>query len=250
MTVFPHVRLNATGTLGAGAGNEIWSCGHKVVLTAPGAPNVCTAPVASDLAELCVAASIAWAFFIAATPGGGPFAGLFPTTVAMTEMKAAAVTASGHDDSTIDTHFEAVTLARGAASNSDIPYQVSLCATLLGDTFRRGSAAYGRMYLPSPNIYADPAGISVQRLVDGIVHAQTTNGFAIETARVLSAVNATVLSSGKIPRCANIGRSEDASGLRWQQITDVRFDSRPDTVRRRYSALQGVSKWVAPVTHV
>jgi hypothetical protein len=249
VTTFPHVLITAEGGLGDAGGNEIWTCGHKVVLSTAGAPNVPVAPDATDLAELSASAAAAWTTFIESGPGGGPTSKLISDWCSLKFVKAAPIAASGRYDPLLEAFITDISGVRGGAltagnanNGHQTPYNVALVTTFMGDTYHRGAAAFGRVYVPVPNLHVDPAGISEQVLTNGLMSTGQAALFGIEMAALLRTVNATVLTSGKQVHCANISKSEDISGLRWQTITHVRVDERPDTVRRRYNALQGAGQ--------
>lgn len=246
MTTFPHVRLNAEGALGHTSQNEIWSCGMKVGLTISGSPDTLVAAAQTDVDELSAAGLAAWTTYITLA-GSGPFSGLFSNWTNLGLVRAAAVVASGHDDPAL--HSTATDVAgptsgaapTGSAANiyGECPYQVSLVQTLTGDLYPRGSAAYGRFYVPCPNLHTDPTGTAPLGMADGLIQSVAAGRFALATVHLIQAINATTLTTGKIATVCNIGQSTDLAGLRFQPVTNVTVDGRPDTVRRRYNKITG-----------
>lgn len=254
MPTFPHVRLSAEGTLGSGGGNEIWSCSTKVVLLADGASNVPVAATAQDLIDLSARGLAAWSAFIGGQIAGGvSSAYLFSGNVALVDVKAASVTVSGLDDPALDSNIsDAVPPVRGGyvqgnagqagGASWNMPYPVSLVCTMRGNLFRRGSAAYGRFFMPGPNLSLSSSGIGAG-LVNGLMNAESVLGFAEKCGLLLSSINGpAALTSGKIAKVSNIGSSTAEAGLRWQPVTSVTVDNRPDTIRTRSNKIGGQGK--------
>lgn len=254
MPTFPHVRLSAEGILGSGGGNEIWSCSTKLVLRSDGVSNVPLAATAADLDEISTAGLAAWStFIVSGVAGGGTFAGLFSQNVGLTHVKAASVAVDGHDDPALDSNIaDANPVVRGtAAANAagsyagaywNMPYPVSLVCTMRGDLYRRGSAAYGRFFMPGPNLSAASGGQGAG-LINGLMGNETVMGFAEQCGLLLTTINGiSPLDSGKIVTVANIGASTAAAGLRWQPVTTVTIDNRPDTIRTRSNKIGGQGK--------
>jgi hypothetical protein len=118
-----------------------------------------------------------------------------------------------------------------------IPFSVALVATLRGSTFQRGAAAFGRIYLPLPNLTVSEANDNWANMVDGQI--ANPGVFAKAVARTLDSINSLVLTSGRKVMVANISTSEAAAGVRFQNVSRVICDNRPDTVRRRSNKLGG-----------
>jgi hypothetical protein len=251
MTTYPHVKLTAFGTLGAGAGNEIWSVGMKAVVVASGAPNVPLAPNAADLAALSSGAATAWATYIATTAwAASPGGGLFSDQVCLTAVKAAAVLTTGLDDPTLSsdiTDVPANTRGKVVSDDADgwpgqVPFQVALCVTLKGDTYARKGAAYGRFYLPVPNLHVVSALVAPTRLLSGRMWPSSVAIHAAHVKILLDAVNAVAVSAGRDAYVANISQSTGSAGLRFQKVSTIVIDDRPDTIRRRSNKLGGHNK--------
>jgi hypothetical protein len=246
MTTFPHVRLVAQGTLGStGAGNEIWSCGLKVGVAAAGDLSNLLAPTASDIQELGDSGLTAWVGLIHSQSSGSgtfPWFSPFSSDVQLVLVKTSAVTAAGPDDQTIDSYLAfAPDNTRGYGAAGLAPYQTAVVASLHGDTYKRGAAANGRIYLPVPNLgVTNQPAVAIDKLSNGLMALNAIDAFSRVVGQAIDKINATVLSSGHLPMVANISTSAAASGLRWQNVTKVSVDARPDTVRRRANALQGL----------
>ena len=253
MTTLPHLRVTASGTLGTGAGDEIWSCATKVGLTVSGSPDVLVAASQDDCDDMLISAVTGWTNLITkqATGTTGTSGKMFSDNVALTQVKVSPVVASGHDDPALHaSSFDITTGNRGlapAASDTQefgqLPYTVSVVATFKGATFPRGAAANGRIYLPCPNIFANALFADAPaRMVNGLM--STVNDgpcdlFSQYVRDLLVELNGATLTSGKIPFAANISTSAALAGIRWQPVFDVRVDSRPDTVRRRSNKISG-----------
>lgn len=253
MTTLPHLRITASGTLGTGAGDEIWSCATKVGLTVSGSPGTLVAASADDCGDMLISALTAWTNLITTQASGttGVAGQLFSDNVALTQVKVSAVVASGHDDPAIDPAvFGLSTGNRGlcpAASDAQefaqLPYAVAVVATFKGATFLKGAAANGRIYLPGPNIFANNLFATAPvRMVNGLMGAASGGPcdlFSSAVATLLGEFNSATLTSGKVPFAANISTSAALAGIRWQPVFDVTVDSRPDTVRRRQNKISG-----------
>lgn len=237
----PHVRLTAEGTLGAGSGNEIWSCSMKMILTDGVEGHGVLEPVQSDLDELALGGAVLWGAFIR---DADSFSGtsLFESVVRLAAVKATGVRASdGKNDPATNPAIAAPLIeSRGGATNPRVVYQNSIVITFRGDTYVRGSAALGRIYLPCPNLVATTSHNGAA-MVDGLLDPGTVERFARSTSAFLTSLNSPnqVLSSGRSHLVANIGKSNDAAGTRHQAVTRVTVDNRPDSVRRRQNALSG-----------
>lgn len=257
MATFPHIKLTAFGTLGADPGVEIWSCTTKVVVSSGGDGGPPLAPTAADLTEVGSIAANRWSFFTgyATTFGssGNPSA-MLTNDVHFAGLKASAIAASGRDDPGIGSQlFDSPAYVMGGAGPQGIvPYSVALKVTFRGATYLRGTASVGGFYLPVPNILYGSGG-SPSSLVDGAMTVDATTNFAKNVARYLvDPINAlTALpTSGRRAIVANISKSTAAGGLRWQKVTSVSVDNRPDTIRRRSNKLgsQGVIRQAVPYT--
>jgi hypothetical protein len=252
VTTLQHVRITASGTLGAGGGNEIWSCAHKVALVTDGAPTVPVAATAADLTEIMTSAAAAWTEAITIGFGAGIVASPFSDNVAITLVKASAVAVDGHDDPALSPATYDITASnRGGApaastttQQGQIPYSVAVCVTFRGDLFLRGAAALGRIYFPGPNLYNAALGGAPRNMVDGLMHPDSVGGFLVAAGHILTSIKATTLTSGKNVVPANISTSAAAGGVRWQPITKFIVDNRPDTVRRRSNKIGGLGKAV------
>ncbi len=249
-TTLPHVRVVASGTLGT-TPDEIWSCGLKVGLTLSGSPLTLVAASQDDVDEISLNASGDWQGFITWDYGTSHDAqGLISENCALTQVKAAAVVSSGHDDPALHSTITDITTAnRGAAHvagqlYAQVPYSVALVATLLGDLYPRGAAAYGRFYIPVPNLWCHQTSAGPLDMVNGLIDntvptASTAPAFANRAADLINQINGMTLTSGKVVQVANISTSAALAGVRWQPITSVRVDTRPDTVRRRSNKISG-----------
>lgn len=249
MTTFPHVLLTAQGSLGLAGGDEIWSCGLKIGLTASLGTGPLLPALQQDVDDISALGIAAWQTFIPAA-GSGQYSGIISDLVLLEGVKAAAKIASGKDDPTLNSVFTNTTTATRGNAPSDtsvkpwavgsLPYSVAVAVTLRGDLWSRGSASHGRFYIPVPNIYVDPTGTAPLALNDGLMTPASTGRLAARAAALVATLNTDlVLSSGKIAQVVNIGSSDDLAGTRWQPITNVSIDNRPDTIRRRSNKLSG-----------
>ncbi len=248
----PYVRVQASGTLGQAGGNEIWTMGIKIICTAAGTPTVPEIAAQQDVSDCADAGLVAFTNLIQSnTGGGGPQAGIVSNDVALTEVKAYAVGPDSHADITRQTEyrFPAAPVVGGAQPDASgavtgrMPYAVSVVLTFKGALYRKGLAAFGRIYLPGANVFADPAGRGPQPLVNGLMGAGTTNSFAVVGAAFVHTINNHVITGPLIKTMANVGSSKVNAGLvRWQPISGVTVDDRPDTVRRRQNKIGGRGK--------
>ena len=239
MTTGNHLSLKAEGTLGAGSGNEIWSCGLKIRIHDTSDHTQTLLPLQSDIDEMAAGGAALWAAFIAETVSGG--SPLFESVVHVTACKAAGVlgTTGRNDPDTNPAIVAPTTSGRGLNNTVNVNYQNAIVITMRGDTYVRGSGALGRFYLPCPNFACGaPSGAG---MVDGLMVPATVTNVATAAAAFITALNSPnlVLSSGHEHHVANFGQSEDEAGFRWQDVSKVTVDNRPDSVRRRYSALSG-----------
>ena len=210
-------------------------------------PLVLAIPSQDDIQLAAETAVTAFSALISSDVGGGPQAGLVSNWAALTEVRAASVGNDSHRPSNRNTVIiDLPTPVRGVAPTTggsnvqgQIPYQVAVVATFRGDLYTRGIAAYGRFYLPVPNIVSDPAGTSQTQLVDGLMAAGTVTKFANAFALFLKTMHVTELGANVFQRPVNVGSSTTQSLVRWQDITAVSVDNRPDTVRRRSNAISG-----------
>lgn len=258
MTTFPHVRVQAAGGLGAASGNEIWSCALKVGVTAtPGAGTLIN-PTQADVDQVAGVAEDAWTAFVG-SGSATSFQGVLSNWVSLMGVTAAAVTTTGHDDPGLHSTFEAAPIGtRGkfaidetaTSPTGEIPYNVSVACTFKGDIYPKGSASHGRIYLPLPNLWVTASGSSFNAMTDGLMSAASTTILADGVAGLIAAINTGVLTltSGHSGLVTNIGASTDLAGTRWQAVTNVVVDNRPDSVRRRYNKLSGRGKITVP-TH-
>jgi hypothetical protein len=244
VATFPHVRLVASGTLGTAGGNEIWSCGLKVVVADPGDISVPLAPTSSDLTQLATVGLVGWGNLLGNQVSGS----LFSSDINLTACKASAVAANGKDDPLVSSVIaDALTQLRGTVSPGVLPYSVAIAVTLTGATWKRGAAAHGRFYLPKPDGMGD--------LVNGTMPPAKTTAFARQAGKLLDHINSVgtgnpagqLLTSGRVVMVSNISTSAAASGLRWQNVNAVAVDSRPDTIRRRSNKLGGLASTIVPL---
>lgn len=247
----PHVRLQASGTLGANTGNEIWAMGLKFICTAAGAPTVPVAPAQADVDEIADAGMTAFTTLIKSVLAGATGAGaLFPTDVKLTETKAYAVAADNHADPALQTTYRfPLALVEGQGDNGFNPYSVAIVISFAGDLFRKGLAAHGRIYLPNPEIGATAAGAVPIRLGDGRMSAETVTGFANAGKTLIQTLKSASPTTNLVHVPSMVGVSKVNAGLaRWQPITHVLVDDRPDTVRRRSNKLGGKGKVTTTIT--
>lgn len=241
MSTFAHCRLTAEGTLGAGSGNEIWSSSFKIGIWGAGDPSLLLIPTQDELDQLAVVGATIWAATISGNGLGG--AGYFDNVVNLTSCKASGVlAATGKNDTNTNPAIAAPTgSSRGSKASPRSNYQNSVVATLRGATYVRGSAALGRIYLPCPNFEVSSFAGNPPQMVDGLMHADTVFCLATQVAALITTISSpnNPLTSGHEHAVVNIGQSEDAAGVRWQRVNRVTMDNRPDSVRRRYSALSG-----------
>jgi hypothetical protein len=255
MTTFPHVKLTAFGTLGSAGGNEIWSCGIKVGIAAAGALGTLLAPTLADVTAVATMGEASWRSFITGvTPGAGTttVAQYFMNEVAIEGAKAAAVGTDEKDDPAIDSViFDSPgTGNRGLAAGGKLPYTVSLAATFRGATFKRGAAAFGRIYLPLPNLFIGEHNTGQgTAMSDGLVGGIVPPLFSAGVGHLLDLINSTPLTGGRVAMVCNISTSQAAAGVRFQNVNQVTVDNRPDTVRRRSNKLgsRAVSIQLLPV---
>jgi hypothetical protein len=244
--------VQASGTLGSGGGNEIWTMGVKVVNTAAGSPTVAEIPTQADVADAAEAGLAAFQGLISSSAGaGGALGGLVSDYVLLKEVKAYAVGPDNHADITRQTEYRfGVAGDHGiAAPNASdpmggrLPYSVSVVITFRGALYRKQLAAFGRIYIPGANIFATSIANSPHPLVDGLMDPDTVAGFAAAGAAFIHTVNNHVITGALIKRVANVAVVKDLqSRVRWQPVTEVDVDSRPDTVRRRQNKISGRGK--------
>ena len=249
-----HVRLQASGTLGQAGGNEIWTMGCKIVCTAAGAPTVPAVPTQADVQDVANAGLAAFSGLITATGGGStPEAALISDDVVLTEVKAYAVGPDNHADTALQTVylFPAAPVKGGAAPDAAnvltgrLPYSVSTVITFKGDLYRKGLAAFGRIYLPGANIFNSGAsgGGRMLPLVNGLMDPFSVAAFAAAGAAFVHTINNAVIVGQNIKRVSNVAVTSKLQSLvRWQPVTIVDVDNRPDTVRRRSNKISGRGK--------
>lgn len=246
----PHVRLQASGTLGQSGGNEIWTMGVKIVCTAAGTPTVPAIATQADVQDVADAGLAAFTNLIRAG-GGVEVQGLISDDVSLTEVKAYAVGPDNHADVALQTVYEFPgAVVHGTANpsvanpiNGRQPYAVSVVVTFRGALYRKSLAAFGRIYLPGANIYNSGGGGNPLPLVDGLMNAQTVNAFAVAGAAFVHTINNAPITGTYLKRVANVGTTTKQQSLvRWQPVTIVDVDSRPDTVRRRQNKIGGRGK--------
>lgn len=248
MTTLPHVRLNVSGTLGPAGGNEIWSVGIKIGITAAGAPTVLIAPNQADVNDISVGAVGFWTSLITAQAANTDVQSYFSDNVAITQIKAAAVLATGLDDGNIATSITDVVAGnRGKASAAStvvqcgqVPYTVALVVTQRGATYLRGPAAYGRFYLPCPNLWLATVTATPRAMSGGCIHPSTLDSLLSQARGTITAHNSLTLSSTHVPKVALISKTTGAVAARWQPVSRVTMDNRPDTVRRRSNKIGGL----------
>jgi cytochrome c5 len=248
----PHVRIQASGTLGQGAGNEIWTMGCKVVCTAAGTPGVAEIPDQADVADCAAAGLEAFAELILNSGGGGgPEGALVSDDVAITEVKAYAVGPDNHADVTRQTEYRFPTgpTKGGAApdaTNTTLgrnPYATSVVVTFRGTQFRKGLAAFGRLYIPGANVFASGGTGALKPLQSGLMDPVTVNAFAVAGAAFIHFINNAQITGQLLKRVSNVATTTKLQSLvRWQPVTIVDVDSRPDTVRRRQNKIGGRGK--------
>jgi hypothetical protein len=253
-STLPHVKLTCQGSLGSGSGNEIWSCGIKVGLAASGSPNTLVAPSQQDVDDLALIGLDAWEGLITLGDPGDAGA-LFSEWAGVLAVRTAAVGADGHDDPALHSTYAFPTdIVNGHAPvgldslGGNTPYQCAVVATFRGPTFRRGAAANGRIYLPVPNLWNNPDANSPLPMVDGAMAQASTAAFAVAVAGFVTRINTQVpLGSGKIKNVCNISTSAAIDGIRFQHVSQVVVDNRPDTVRSRSNKIDGLGKQVVAV---
>ena len=248
----PYVRLQASGTLGQAGGNEIWTMGVKVVCTAAGTPTVPEIPSQADVQDVANAGLAAFTGLIQSSSGGATSeAGLVSDDVSLTEVKAYAVGPDSHADVTLQTVYAfpgapVKGQAKPDATNTTLgrlPYAVSTVITFRGSLYRKGLAAFGRIYLPGANIYTDAGGGALLPLTNGRMDPFAVAAFAAAGAAFVHTINNAVITGQALKRVANVGSSTKLQSLvRWQPVTIVDVDDRPDTVRRRQNKIGGRGK--------
>ena len=248
----PHVRLQASGTLGSNGGNEIWTVGMKVVCFSQATPTFPDIATQADVADVANAGLTAFTNLLASgTGGGGVTAALISSDVALTEVKAYAVGPDNHADSARQTEYRfpaaPVTGQAGPTANfpnnGRFPYAVSVVVTFKGALYRKSLAAFGRIYLPGANISADLAGAAPKALVNGLMDPGTVQGFVTAGAALVHTINNAPITGTLLKVVANVGTTVKMQSLvRWQPVTIVTVDNRPDTVRRRQNKIGGRGK--------
>ena len=250
----PHVRLQASGTLGASGGNELWTMGIKVVCTAAGTPTTAEIATQQDVQDVADAGLAAFTNLIRATGGGtSAEAGLVSDDVALTEIKAYVVGPDNHADITRQTVYEfPATPVKGQATPDAtnttcgrLPYSVSTVITFRGPDYRKGLAAFGRIYVPGANIFNSGAagGGRLLPLVDGLMDPLSVAAFAAAGAAFVHTINNAPITGAFLKRVANVAvTTKQQSLVRWQPVTVVDVDNRPDTVRRRGNKIGGRGK--------
>lgn len=248
----PHVRLEASGTLGQSGGNEIWTMGVKVMCTAVGAGDTPVIASQADVQDIANSGLAAFANLIGSPgAGGGAEGALISDDVALTEVKAYAVGPDNHADSARQTVYVFPSApVKGKASPDPthptigrLPYAVSSVITFRGDLYRKGLAAFGRIYLPGANVYNSGGGGNPLPLVDGLMDPQAVAAFAAAGAAFIHTINNAQVSTQLLHRVANVATTTKQQSLvRWQPVTIVDVDSRPDTVRRRQNKIGGRGK--------
>jgi len=245
----PHIRIALSGTLGQGAGNEVWTMGYKILChvagqTTPEIPNTADLEDAADIALTSATALI--------QAGPSQLGGLFSDDVALTQAKATAIGPDNHIDVSKPTVFRhPAAPVRGIAKPSAgfptlgrNPYAVAVVATLTGSVLHRGPGTYGRFYLPGPNIFADNVGQGELPLIDGLMQPATVLAFTTALGTFVNAQQAVGVNNGTFGReMVNMSVNKlDQAAVRYQPVTMVSVDNRPDTVRRRQNKLSGRGK--------
>lgn len=248
----PHVRIQASGTLGQAGGNEIWTMGVKVICTAAGTPTVPEIANQQDVADCADAGLVAFEGLISgASAGGGPSAALISNDVNLSEIKAYAVGPDNHADITRNTEYRFpagpfpgfAKPSAGMETVGRLPYAVSVVVTFKGALYRKGLAAFGRIYLPGANINCSVTGGPPVPLNNGLMDPTVVNAFAVLGAAFVHTINNHVITGPLVKTLANVAvTSKNQSLVRWQPISIVDVDNRPDTVRRRQNKISGRGK--------
>lgn len=247
-----HVRVQASGTLGQSGGNETWTMGCKVMCTAPGAPSQPVVPTQSDVADIAAAGLAAFSGLIRSGISGGTTtaAGLISDDVALTEVKAYSVGPDNHANSNVNTVYDFPSAPVKGTCHPDgthttlgrETYSQAVVITFRGDQFRKGQGAFGRIYLPGANVHATNAPDPLP-LVDGLMDPVTVAGFAAAGAAFVHTMNNAQISTNTIHTLVNLSVSKVLqSSVRFQPVTIVDVDNRPDTVRRRSNKIGGRGK--------
>lgn len=254
----PHIRVQASGTLGNGQANESWTMGFKVIATASGTPGVPEIPNQQDVQDAADAGLAAFSGLIVAQSVNVAGA-LVSSDVELTEVKSYAVGPDNHADITLQTvnvfpsggppvigKWDPST--GGSSVAGRLPYSVAVCVTLRGDSFRKGVGALGRFYIPGANIFAGGGGAAAP-LVHGLMDPGTVGAFATAGAAFVNTFNQHAFTGPLNKKMANVGVvTLDQSRVRWQPVSQVIVDSRPDTVRRRSNKIGGRGKVIIATT--
>lgn len=238
MTTVPHLRWDITGTLGTPQANEIFSFGIKIgVIDSGGEPAEITQ---GDVNGVLNALGNATSTYFGSDT-------MLYSDALMTRAYLSAITSTGARDPLIDTGI----FDYGAGVPGDVtrandipcPYQVAVAIGLRGATYASGRAATGRWFLPAPVLTAI-AGGSGAPFNEGQMDITVAAKFADAAVALLDAINQLAGAPSGQPT-AILASNVPTGPVRWQAVSAVTVDCRPDTQRRR-----GDKLWNAPASTV
>lgn len=247
----PHVQVQVSGTLGAAGADEIWAMGMKMMCHAVGTPGVPVQPSQEDVNEIADAALEAFAELILyLAPGTTAESGLVSSDVSLTESKAYLVGADNHADVTLQTAYRFPTgPVVGHAPPGQDPYAVACVLSFTGDSFRKGLAAHGRVYVPGANIHVSSTSTTGLSLVAGLMSPESVGIWSAAGGALIQKLKSASPTTNLVHVPVMVGVSKVNQGLaRWQAISHVIVDNRPDTVRRRQNKLGGKGKISTQIT--
>lgn len=224
MTFLNHIKVQTVGILGAGGGDEIWTCG--MTFNDPAGEHPALTPTQAQMDTLATATMNAWSNLLVTN---GTF---FTDSVGLTGAKAYLVGHTGKSYGPIGVAHQGITV-RGAANGVRAPFQIATVVTHdAGTMVRKGR--YGRAYLPpiqrsynQNGFIADDLGPlldAYKACVDSIAAATATSGVT-GTAWSLSVESKVGTGSSHKVVTLSMGNVADTQRRRRNKMIETRIST-------------------------